>query len=92
MRPLYRMTEAGYNWSAWGENILYKSSSAAGYVTADDIVQSWMDSDGHCKNIMDPGVQDLGVGYYQEYGDWEWEEESVTDKWVHLWTMDFGKQ
>ena len=43
-----------------GENI------AAGNGTAAATVQQWMDSDGHCANIMNKNYRFLGVGYYYD--------------------------
>ena len=37
-----RITQAGYVWRAWGENI------AAGYPTVAAVVQGWLGSPGHC--------------------------------------------
>ncbi len=44
-----------------GENV------AMGSQTAEQVMQGWMDSDGHCANIMQPDYQDLGVGMYHNY-------------------------
>ena len=40
----------------WGENI------ARGYATAEAVVEGWMTSPGHCRNIMNPAYHALGVG------------------------------
>ncbi len=53
--PAYRIKAVGYNASTWGENI------AKGYPTAKSAVQGWIKSEGHCKNIMNPAFQDMGV-------------------------------
>ena len=50
-----RTTAAGYVWSAVGENI------AAGYPDAAAVVQGWMDSPGHCQNIMSSGFTQIGM-------------------------------
>ncbi len=54
--PWDRAEAAGYD-SAGGENI------AAGYVTPADVVQGWLDSPGHCANLMSPDMVDIGVGH-----------------------------
>jgi uncharacterized protein YkwD len=54
--PGYRMTAAGYSWSAWAENIAY------GYASAAEVVKGWMNSDGHRKNILNCNYRDVGVG------------------------------
>ena len=44
----------------WGENI------AAGYPSASETVEQWMNSAGHRKNILNPNFKELGVGYTYE--------------------------
>lgn len=51
-----RVTRQGYAWSRVGENI------AAGYRTPEDVVAAWLDSEGHCRNIMSGDFTQLGVG------------------------------
>jgi len=51
-----RITAAGYNWSTYGENI------ANGYTTEQDVINGWLSSEGHCKNIMNADFKDMGVG------------------------------
>ena len=50
----HRVTAAGYQWRAVGENI------AAGYAVEEQVMQGWLDSPGHCANIMNPAYQDFG--------------------------------
>ena len=50
-----RLTAAGYVWSTVGENI------AAGYTDMAAVVQGWIDSPGHCVNVMNGNFADLGV-------------------------------
>jgi uncharacterized protein YkwD len=50
-----RITAAGYSWSTWGENI------AAGQSTVNSVVDAWMASAGHCANIMNARMRDIGV-------------------------------
>jgi len=54
--PGQRITAEGYRWSAYGENI------AEGYSTEQIVMNAWLSSEGHCKNIMDGGFKDMGVG------------------------------
>ena len=63
-----RVDRTGYYWHYVGENL------AAGNETAPRIVDQWMGSETHCKNVMKPVYEDLGVGYayganttYREY-------------------------
>jgi uncharacterized protein YkwD len=46
--------------SAWGENIAF------GHMNAQEVVQSWMGSEGHRENILNPKFRAIGVGVYQE--------------------------
>lgn len=50
-----RVTEAGYEWSAVGENI------ANGYENEAAVVAAWQKSPGHCKNIMKAAYTEMGV-------------------------------
>jgi uncharacterized protein YkwD len=52
-----RATRAGYPWRAIGENI------AAGQMTADTVVQGWINSPGHCANIMSPAFSEMGAAF-----------------------------
>jgi uncharacterized protein YkwD len=51
-----RAQAAGYDWRAIGENI------AEGQLTVDEVMDTWMKSPGHRRNILDPGFTELGVG------------------------------
>jgi uncharacterized protein YkwD len=52
-----RLTRAGYPWRAYGENV------AAGQADADAVVRSWLDSPGHCANIMGAQFTQMGVAF-----------------------------
>ncbi|GJM24964.1 MAG: hypothetical protein DHS20C16_13790 [Phycisphaerae bacterium] len=62
--PGERIEASTYEWSTWGENI------AAGYRTPEAVVEGWMNSDGHCSNIMNPAFSEIGVGYESEGSNW----------------------
>ena len=51
-----RAGQAGYNWRAIAENI------AVGQPSTSTVVQSWLNSPGHCRNIMNPNYNEIGVG------------------------------
>jgi len=51
-----RVEEQGYAWSRLGENI------AGGYTTVSSVVQGWIDSPGHCRNLMNGSFTELGAG------------------------------
>ncbi|MBI5277505.1 MAG: CAP domain-containing protein [Burkholderiales bacterium] len=64
----HRVDAVGYKWRGVAENI------AAGQFSTRTVMQGWMDSPGHCKNIMDPSYNEIGVAciekpgsYYGEY-------------------------
>jgi uncharacterized protein YkwD len=54
--PAGRATRIGYRWLRIAENV------AAGQATPEAVVASWLDSDGHCANLMDPAYTETGVG------------------------------
>jgi uncharacterized protein YkwD len=57
--PAARIDDAGYDGFTWGENIAW------GYPTPESVIDGWMNSDGHCANIMRPFFTEIGVGYYE---------------------------
>ena len=50
-----RVDATGYEWSTVGENI------AAGQSTVTQVVQGWLNSEGHCRNIMNANFTELGA-------------------------------
>lgn len=65
-----RIEDAGYPHPG-AENI------ARGYETAAEVMDGWMNSEGHRANILNCGLRTIGVGvYYGAGGPW--------------WTQDFG--
>ena len=52
-----RIKAVGYDYSWAAENI------AAGQATPKAVTQGWLASPGHCRNIMNPNLRDLGVGF-----------------------------
>ncbi len=54
-----RMTAAGYVWQSVGENL------AAGYTDFAAVLQGWLDSPGHCANVMNGAFVDVGVALVQ---------------------------
>lgn len=57
-----RVTNAGYDWSAVGENI------AAGQPDIDSVMTAWLDSPGHCANLMQPVYTEFGAASYTVSG------------------------
>jgi len=62
--PWDRMDRAGYQWSRAAENI------ARGSTTPEAVMQGWMNSDGHCANIMNPQLVHIGIGYHGASQHW----------------------
>ena len=50
-----RISNAGYQWSTWGENI------AAGQPTPTDVMAAWLASPPHRANILSDAVSQIGV-------------------------------
>lgn len=71
--PWERMTSAGFTGFGTGENV------AAGYSSPADVVEGWMNSDGHCSIIMDPNAEFAGLGYY-----------FIASGYSHYWTLNTG--
>jgi uncharacterized protein YkwD len=68
-KPSERATRVGYNWAAVAENI------AQGPATAEVVVQGWLDSPGHCVNIMGAQYREMGIAYHTDFehkGDIYW--------------------
>jgi len=72
--PWKRITDTGYRYRYAAENI------AAGYSTAALVVQGWLASSGHCRNIMNGNLKELGVGYAY----------STSARYRHYWVNVFA--
>ncbi|MGG1632590.1 SafA/ExsA family spore coat assembly protein [Rossellomorea sp. NRS-1567] len=72
--PFQMMKDFGISYQAAGENI------AAGQRTPAEVVEAWMNSEGHKKNILSPTYTEIGIGYVKggSYG--------------HYWTQMFIKR
>jgi uncharacterized protein YkwD len=55
--PADRVRAVGYRERLVGENIAYGPKSVQ------EVVQGWLDSPGHCENIMDPRFAEMGFAY-----------------------------
>lgn len=58
--PAERVTRTGYRWRTVAENI------AAGARDPETVVKGWLDSPGHCGNIMSADYTQMGVAYAVE--------------------------
>lgn len=61
-----RIEAAGYKLTgsraySYGENI------ASGQRSIDRVMAGWIQSEGHCKNLMNPGFKDMGVAQVNYY-------------------------
>jgi len=52
-----RLAAADYRWQTYGENVAEGQSSAA------EVLDSWMHSRGHRRNILNPDFSEMGAGY-----------------------------
>lgn len=56
-----RITNAGYSWRFFGENI------AEGYPSEKEVVKGWLSSPGHCANIMSKNYKEMGAARVGDY-------------------------
>jgi len=63
-----RIERVGYSWKAYGENI------AMGYNNEKAVLQGWIKSPGHCKNLMNKAYTEMGVARAGTY----WTQEFAT--------------
>ena len=57
-----RAIREGYRWRVIGENI------ARYQQTVDEVMEDWLESPGHCRQILDPTFSEVGVA--EEGGYW----------------------
>lgn len=62
--PGRRIARAGYDWSAYGENVAY------GYPTSAAVMAAWMSSPGHRHTILTCEFREIGVGFAQPGSYW----------------------
>ncbi len=54
--PGDRLKDVGYEHAGWGENV------AGGPRTPEEAVETWMNSEGHKANILNPNFKEIGLG------------------------------
>ena len=69
------LSEYGVTDAAAGEN------AAWGSVSPEEVVNAWMNSEGHRANILNPEARAMGVGYYY----------NSSSTWGHQWIQLFTK-
>jgi uncharacterized protein YkwD len=74
--PGDRVTAAGYAWQTTGENI------AAGYSSAETVVDAWIGSPGHCANLLNPQFTQVGVACVAGDGG---------NTYRNYWTMELAR-
>ncbi len=74
--PGDRIIREGYDWWSYGENI------AVNYPTVSAVMQGWLASEGHCRNIMSSAFQEIGAAYV------EGQYQSTAD--APYWTFDLA--
>ncbi len=62
--PFAMMKTFGISYRTAGENI------AMGYSTPEEVVDAWMNSEGHRANILNPSFTRIGVGYVSDGSYW----------------------
>ncbi|ALV06362.1 cysteine-rich secretory family protein [Roseateles depolymerans] len=71
-----RVTAVGYPWVGLAENI------AAGQGSVQSVMDGWLASPGHCANIMNPNLQEVGVSCRVA--------ASTANTYSTYWVMDLG--
>jgi uncharacterized protein YkwD len=52
-----RISRQRYPWRTYGENIAF------GNPTVSSVIQGWLVSERHCRNLMNPAFTEIGAGY-----------------------------
>jgi len=72
-----RIENYNFTWTRYSENITASTMRD----TAQKAIDSWINSPGHCRNIMDPNVTKVGLAHTQ----------SDTATYTHYWTQNFAR-
>ena len=75
LSPFDRMTNLGYSFSTASENI------AAGQRDVAAVMTSWLNSDGHCRNLMSASFTEYGGALIEDSGS----------TYRLYWTSNFGR-
>jgi uncharacterized protein YkwD len=71
-----RLESYGYKWNRYAENI----GAGTDIETSEKIVSQLLASDGHCANIMNPLLKEVGMAMVK----------NSNTKYVYYWTQNFG--
>ncbi|MDP3655044.1 MAG: CAP domain-containing protein [Rhodoferax sp.] len=75
VHQLSALFTTGYAYCAVGENI------AAGQTSVQSVMSTWINSPGHCQNLMNPTYRDMGVACVR----------NDAASYRLYWTMDLGR-
>ena len=70
-----RVGDQDYLWQAVGENI------AAGHTSVSAVVAGWLESPGHCRNIMNDAFTEMGAA----------KAENAQSRYSTYWTQTLGR-
>ncbi len=56
-----RLETVGYDWQQYGENI------ASGFISSSAVLQAWINSPGHCRNLMGANFTEMGAARKDNY-------------------------
>ena len=74
-----RIENNGYtNWNKVGENI----AAGTDRDTPEEAVAAWIESDGHCAILMDPGYSEVGMAMVK----------NSQSTYTYYWTQNFGNR
>ncbi len=87
-----RITNQGYNWNRVTENIGYSARSYSVSQTQfiNEVHEGLIRSGGHRENIMDPDVNEVGIG--ARFGAFTDTDKGVTYDFAEMVTEDFGRR
>ena len=79
-----RLARVGYRFGTAAENV------AAGFATPAEVVAGWMASAGHRRNMLNPAVREVGVGYVFVDGDGARVATEYTSYWALIVAVSRG--
>ncbi len=71
-----RIERYGYSWRIYAENI----GAGSNITTVEKAVQGLLNSAGHCANIMNPKLKEVGMAMVK----------NSNSKYIYYWTQNFG--
>lgn len=69
--PWIFINEVGYQYNKAGENLAY------GFLTSQQTVNGWMNSDSHRENMLDPAFSEVGFGYVNAVNYQDSDKETI---------------